>query len=58
MSNCKNCGKEIIWVKTTYGKSMPVDVDTLKDKNVEIFDHINMISHFTTCPDANKFRGK
>ncbi len=25
MSRCKSCGAEIIWIKTTAGKSMPCD---------------------------------
>lgn len=27
MSKCRRCGKEIVWIKTRAGKSMPCDID-------------------------------
>lgn len=31
---CKSCGTSIIWVRTTTGKSMPLDADPHEDGNV------------------------
>ena len=56
MSKCRSCGEEIVWLKTDSGKNIPVDADTVADKDAEIFDSKQMTSHFATCPDANKWR--
>lgn len=39
---CRNCGREIIFLKTTSGRLMPVT--------------LNLESHFIDCPGASKFR--
>ena len=63
ISECSSCKSKIVWMKTTKGKSMPVDYDVkvrifldFTTKRPLIYNHQNMISHFATCPDANKFR--
>ena len=38
-----NCGAEIEWWRTPYGKSIPLDSKTLKP-------------HWATCPDQKDFR--
>ena len=76
---CRGCGKEIAFIKTEKGKTMPVDPDphtfvpedglnTYVMENGEIcrgreLDYgdmhgtrIGYISHFATCPAADKFR--
>ena len=58
MSKCRSCGEEIIWLKTDGGRNIPADADTVDDKGATIFDPEQMISHFATCPDANKWRTK
>lgn len=45
---CKGCGKDILWVKTNLGKSMPVSK----------LDDGTLVSHFVDCPQANRFRKK
>jgi hypothetical protein len=55
MSRCKSCGKEIIFLKTDTGKLIPVDYD-LSDAADEYFDGEKHTTHFSTCPDAKKFR--
>lgn len=52
---CKSCGAEIVWLKTAIGKSMPVDVDTVTNGE-KTFNHGKHVSHFATCPQANKHR--
>ena len=47
-SKCRNCKKEIYWVKTVNGKNMPVSIGSMNE----------YISHFADCPAANEFRKK
>lgn len=35
MSKCKSCGKEIIWVNTKRGKSMPCDAAPIRFSRAE-----------------------
>jgi hypothetical protein len=44
-----------VWLKTASGKNMPVDADTVDEGDTE-FDHEKHVSHFSTCPFANKHR--
>jgi len=57
MSECRNCGQEIKWMKTENNKNIRVDPDTVADEGAEIFDPETMTAHFVTCPDSEK-RGK
>lgn len=84
-TQCRSCGAEIGFIKTTAGKTMPVDaksvyfmpdplateVFVLPDGTVERGRHltedtaplngepvIGYVSHFATCPEADKFRKK
>jgi hypothetical protein len=41
-SYCKSCGVEINWMKTSSGKSTPINLDGS--------------THWATCPDAKKFK--
>lgn len=58
VTECRSCGAEIVWMKTQKGKNMPVDADTIQDADAEVFDYETMTSHFSTCPEANKWRKK
>jgi hypothetical protein len=42
-------------VRTAAGKNIPIDAATVlpEDVNLELPRHV---SHFATCPDADKFR--
>ena len=42
ITNCKKCGKEIVFIRTKAGYFMPV--------------RLNLISHFADCPGASEFR--
>ncbi len=68
---CKDCGKPIRWYKTATGKSMPVNPDPVTDGNVvieigrarvlktgETYTGRRFVSHFNTCPFADKRRAK
>lgn len=70
MSKCKGCGKEILWMKTTENKMIPLDpkppIYEVHDAAPEEFkggadcygaraDKGYYVSHFATCPKANDF---
>jgi hypothetical protein len=55
ITRCKSCRAKIIWFKTAAGKNMPIDADTVEADDEEI-DLDRHVSHFATCPDADKFR--
>jgi len=52
---CSSCRARIIWLKTSKGKNMPVDADTVEPEDNE-FDPSRHTSHFATCPNANQHR--
>ena len=52
---CKSCRARIIWFKTVAGRNMPVDADTVEPAD-ETYDPTRHVSHFATCPNANKHR--
>lgn len=69
---CKSCSANVQWVKTENGKSMPIDEKPSPDGNIIRLDsglyHVLKkdemrqpnktlyISHFATCPAADKHR--
>lgn len=52
---CSKCDKEIVFLKTAKGKSMPTDAETVKPGET-MFDSDLHTSHFATCPAAASFR--
>jgi hypothetical protein len=52
---CRTCRAKIIWFKTSAGKNMPVDADTVEPEDEEL-DLPRHVSHFATCPEADKHR--
>lgn len=58
IKRCKPpCNAKIIWFKTEAGRNMPVDADTVRPEEDE-YDPSRHISHFASCPNANKHRKK
>jgi hypothetical protein len=71
---CRSCGQKVQWVMTEKGRRMPVDLQPvyagniiLKDRsgNVPLAIYVKpdpqfkrYISHFATCPSADKWRKK
>lgn len=49
---CNSCDAKIVWGKTRNGKRVPIDVP---EDGEEIASGI-YVSHFSTCPDADKHR--
>lgn len=64
MSNCKGCGKAIIWAVDENGKTIPLDksapvyietgVGHMRGIGVKR-DKRGYVSHFATCSKANEF---
>jgi hypothetical protein len=71
MAFCRSCPAVIEWYTMDSGKKMPVDKDPHPDGNL-VYDtvrdrmHVAPVgsapvmyrSHFVTCPNAGKHRGK
>jgi hypothetical protein len=55
ITRCRSCRARIIWFKTSAGKNMPVDADTVEPDDDEL-DLGRHVSHFATCPAASSFR--
>jgi hypothetical protein len=71
MSVCKGCGKEVTWVRMASGRRNPVEVwwdiemanlILFKAQDGELEARVvepgkgTHLSHFATCPKAEKFR--
>jgi hypothetical protein len=60
--SCSSCGALIVWFKTEAGKAHPVDATSVKaqDLNLDLQTKKNPagkhMSHFATCPNADKHR--
>jgi len=55
ITRCRTCQAKIIWFKTSLGKNMPVDADTVAPEDEEL-DLARHQSHFASCPQANQHR--
>ena len=55
---CRSCGKEIVFLKTKKGKSIPVNAETVHVQEKQtIFDVAKgNVPHFSDCPEASKWR--
>lgn len=52
---CKACGQYMVYLKTSSGSNMPCDAESVTEGDEE-FDPKVHVSHFITCPEADKFR--
>lgn len=53
---CRSCGKEIAFLITKKGKSIPVNGETIQDKQT-IFDvSKGNVPHFSDCPQSDEWR--
>lgn len=53
---CRSCGKEIVFLKTKKGKSIPVNAETIQGKET-VFDVAKgYVPHFSDCPKASTWR--
>jgi hypothetical protein len=59
LATCKSCGAKIVFLKTTSGKFIPVNYESVLENKIasyEIFNSKKHTSHFATCPNASKHR--
>ena len=63
MPPCKSCGQELLWVKSSSGKNIPLNAEPIKKVWTEnkktqtwYFSDEAYVSHFATCPNADQFR--
>jgi hypothetical protein len=63
-SNCKGCGRRIIWSRSTEtGKTVPLDMKETtvfrltEDGGAEPVGGVHL-NHFITCPEREQFRRK
>jgi hypothetical protein len=54
-AKCRSCNAAIVWLKTSTGKNMPVDAATVLPTD-QTFEPPRHVSHFATCPEADKHR--
>ena len=56
--NCRSCRAEIIWFRTSAGRQMPIDAETVApgEYELELAPKGGHVSHFATCPNANQHR--
>lgn len=56
-TTCSSCSALIVWFRTAAGKRMPVDeASTLPTDAEHQLDLKRHVSHFSTCPEAAKWR--
>ncbi len=56
-TECRSCGAIIMWMRTKSGKRMPVNYGSIPLNDPGVFDpERGHISHFATCPNADKHR--
>lgn len=60
-SSCQSCGAPIKFVRTVSGRWVPLDpevVNCMTDKgHPGLYEPVKgFVSHFATCPDADKYR--
>ena len=55
ITRCNSCRARIIWLKTDAGKNMPTDADSVEPED-QTFEPGRHISHFSSCPNADKHR--
>lgn len=53
---CKGCGAEINWIKTSKGKSMPVDPEMTTIITMGGVIYKGFIPHWATCPESSEFK--
>ena len=65
MKNCRDCKKEIVFLPTKNGKTMPTNWESLNSIDqrgyrekfvIEFNSKSGHVSHFSDCPAADKFR--
>lgn len=54
-TKCHSCNAPIIFLPTKLNKMIPVNAETVRNQDV-LFDSKFHVSHFATCPAAERHR--
>lgn len=57
-TECRSCGKPIIWLLTAKGKWMPVDAETVEGEQDLYNADKGHMTHFATCPQSKRWSQK
>jgi hypothetical protein len=52
---CRECGAEIVFLRTASGNTMPVNADSVEPGDTD-YEHGRHVSHFSTCTNPERFR--
>jgi hypothetical protein len=52
---CRECGEDIVFLRTASGRTMPVNADTVEPGDTD-YEHGRHVSHFSTCTRPERFR--
>jgi hypothetical protein len=66
ISECRECSAPIVWMITSKGKNIPVNIDSVSDDDQQeaeagekiLFVYGTHTCHFNDCPAADSFRKK
>lgn len=53
--HCGSCRAPIVFLRTSGLKPMPVNAETVRPGDF-IYEHGRHVTHFSTCPDSDKWR--
>jgi len=51
-SRCRSCGAPIVWIVTTAGRRMPLDLASVEEREGKRYAE----SHFVACPQRREWR--
>jgi hypothetical protein len=55
ITHCRSCGAQIIFLRMPSGKLHPTNSETVEEDEVD-FVWGKHVSHFATCPEADRWR--
>lgn len=53
-AKCRDCGEDIVWLKTKSGKNIAVEPESLPDTGATVFEKSTMACHWDLCPSRVK----
>lgn len=57
-ATCRGCDAPIYWITNEHDKKVPIDCDAEGAYAPTAREDGAGVSHFTTCPEANRFSGQ
>lgn len=63
VKECRDCGREVVWLKTQKGKNILVDYDSVREDEAitseesNLYDYARHSCHWETCPSKKADRG-